>query len=99
MLTVEHSCNLQEMFLGRLTIEESHAAMERLVRYVMIKAVFLSAVVDTPDPAELAMWLAWWAAVKRHPYMLSDISCTMLGQGQPSCVLTCACTAFLLAML
>lgn len=49
----------QEMFLGRLTIEESHAALERLVRHVMIKAVFMSAVVDAPDPAELAMWLAW----------------------------------------
>ncbi len=47
------------MFLGRLSIEESAHLMERLVRYVMIKAVFLSAVVDTPDPAELAMWLAW----------------------------------------
>ena len=53
--------NAQEMFLGRLTIEESHAALERLVRHVMIKAVFMSAVVDTPDPAELAMWLAWLA--------------------------------------
>ena len=51
----------QEMFLGRLTIEESHAALERLVRHVMIKAVFMSAVVDAPDPAELAMWLAWSA--------------------------------------
>ena len=48
------------MFLGRLTIEESHAALERLVRHVMIKAVFMSAVVDAPDPAELAMWLAWF---------------------------------------
>jgi hypothetical protein len=56
----------QEMFLGRLTIEESHAALERLVRHVMIKAVFMSAVVDAPDPAELAMWLAWSAPLLIH---------------------------------
>lgn len=29
------------MSLGQLTIEESHAVMEQLVRYVMIKAVCL----------------------------------------------------------
>lgn len=51
------------MFLGRLSIDESAHLMERLVRYIMIKAVFLSAVVATPDPAELAMWLAWCAQI------------------------------------
>lgn len=57
------ACLTKEMFLGRLSIEESHAAMERLVRHVMIKAVFMSAVVETPDPAELAMWLAWFSII------------------------------------
>ncbi len=49
------------MFLGRLSVAESAHLTERLVRFVMIKAVFVSAVVGSPEPAELAMWLAWCA--------------------------------------
>lgn len=53
----------KEMFLGQLTMGETANLTERLVRFVMIKAVFVSAVVGTPEPADLAMWLAWCSVV------------------------------------
>jgi hypothetical protein len=79
----------QEMFLGRLTIEESHAALERLVRHVMIKAVFMSAVVDAPDPAELAMWLAWFAPLPS--VCCREQSCRLWGVGTDHTPLVQAC--------
>jgi hypothetical protein len=49
----------QELFLGQLSIGETANVTERLLRWLMIKAVFVSAVVGSPEPADLAIWLAW----------------------------------------
>lgn len=53
----------KELFLGQLSIGETANVTERLLRWLMIKAVFVSAVVGSPEPADLAIWLAWCSVV------------------------------------
>ncbi|KAK2078020.1 hypothetical protein QBZ16_003888 [Prototheca wickerhamii] len=50
------------LFLGRLTIIESTKLAERMLKFVMLKVVFLGAVVN-PEPHELGTWLLWFAVL------------------------------------
>lgn len=45
----------QLVFFGRLSVHEARRLAERLINYVLFKAVFVGAVVE-PDVLELALW-------------------------------------------
>ncbi|KAL6780459.1 hypothetical protein ACKKBF_B13075 [Auxenochlorella protothecoides x Auxenochlorella symbiontica] len=50
------------LFLGQLTILETTKLAERMLKFVMLKVVFLGAVVD-PEPHELGTWLLWFSVM------------------------------------
>ncbi|KXZ50741.1 hypothetical protein GPECTOR_15g426 [Gonium pectorale] len=50
------------VFLGQLSAAESQRLSHRLVKYAVFKMVFVGSVI-TPDPRDVAVWLAWFAVV------------------------------------
>ncbi|GLC44603.1 hypothetical protein PLESTM_001620300 [Pleodorina starrii] len=50
------------LFLGRLSATESQRLSHRLAKYTVFKMVFLGSVI-TPDPRNIAVWVAWFAVV------------------------------------
>eukprot|EP00898_Chlorokybus_atmophyticus_P006019 jgi/Chlat1/6418/Chrsp45S06027 len=51
------------VFLGKLTIEESHKLAERLINYVLFKMVFMSAVVENFELLEVMLWTSWFSVL------------------------------------
>uniref|UniRef100_A0A7R9W0Y7 RING-type domain-containing protein n=1 Tax=Chlamydomonas euryale TaxID=1486919 RepID=A0A7R9W0Y7_9CHLO len=50
------------LFLGQLTPRESSRLTERLVKFIIFKVIFCSALI-VPDIYEIALWLAWFAMI------------------------------------
>lgn len=53
-----HSNQTQRAFLGALSPREASRLTERLVKYVVFKAVFVGAVL-VPSLFEVSLWLGW----------------------------------------
>ena len=49
------------MFLGPLSAIEAGKLSERMLKFLMLKLVFIAAV-SGPDMPEIAMWVSWWVA-------------------------------------
>ena len=56
----------QEMFLGRLSMIEAGKLSERVLKFVMLKLVFMAAV-SGPELPEIVMWVTWYAPYAQNP--------------------------------
>ena len=52
---------MQAMFLGPLSAIEAGKLSERMLKFLMLKLVFIAAV-SGPDMPEIAVWVSWWVA-------------------------------------
>ncbi len=74
---------MQMVFLDRLSARETTRLTERIIKYIVFKLIFVSAVV-TPDLTEVTLWLAWWVTGTNR--MCSAADCiSSLANGSTAC--------------
>jgi len=53
---------LQYLFFGELTDAESQRAWDRVINYVLVKIVFITAILE-PEPSHIVGWVVWFAVL------------------------------------